>query len=355
MEFNNFINVGHSTLRQFGTILILWFGDNLFHVITWFVVCYCIDIFTYIISVIHFFPSKVIIPGFSSSVLKRNIKFASDMTLTTIFWTIYRQADKAVISKLMPIGILGYYSFALRAVSIGSSVSNAISQAAFPSFSFLIENDKKTSIQQYKKLQDIICIGNVPILALVAFSAFPVFSYIFNKEIAAMLLLPTVFLCCGSYLYSAYRLPISYAIAMGKTEIPRNTNFFSLFVIIPLTIILIYYWGLTGAALVLICRVTFLYLYAIPKICAECFKFSAVEWYRHLLRIFFLAIISYGGAGFLLDMVRTISVLSLFLMYLMATSCFLIFCYFLIGNDLRESLFNHINLYRSKLAGVFSE
>jgi len=119
MEFNNFIDVSTTGLQQLGTILILALGGDLFFVVYWFASCYAFGIFIYVAISARFFSLRTLIPGYSFSVIKRNLGFASRMMSISIMATISSQADKIIISKLLPIDVVGYYGIAYGIASKG--------------------------------------------------------------------------------------------------------------------------------------------------------------------------------------------------------------------------------------------
>jgi O-antigen/teichoic acid export membrane protein len=353
MEFNNLIDVAAGCLRQFGTILILALGANLFHVVYWFTACYSFSIFAYLTVSARFFPVRALIPGYSSIVIKRNISFASIMTLQTIIGTIIMQVDKVIISKLMPVGMIGYYSVAYGSVSKGLLITGSITQAAYPSFSALFgAGETKSLMAQYRKLQDLICFVTVPIFAIIPFALLPLFSYILNHEVAQMLLLPTTLLCLGFYLNSTLRLPHRLAVAVGKPEIAVKTNSCALFTVTPATIPLIYFLGLTGAGLSWVLYNIFNYTYAIPRICSECLKIPVKHLYWHVLRFLMLAILTYGVAWYTLSAANNNSVISLGTAYLAATIVYLISGYIMIGEELKGAIFNHMQEIKTRILGL---
>ncbi|MCK4786092.1 MAG: oligosaccharide flippase family protein, partial [Desulfobacteraceae bacterium] len=272
MEFNNFIDVITSGLQQFGTILILALGGDLLHIVYWFAGCYGLIILTYFGVSARFFPLRAFVPGYSSTVVKRNLGFAFRMMFISITGTVHMQADKIIISKLLPIGIFGYYGVAYGSVSKGTLLTGAISQAAFPSFSDLFSaGDRKGLMAQYRKLQDLICFGIAPIFALIPFVILPLFSYMLNEDVARLLFLPTTLLCVGFYMNGTLSIPYVFSLAVGKPGIAARQHFYDLFVTLPATVLLVYYLDLVGAGLSLVLFYVFHYAYAAPRICSECF------------------------------------------------------------------------------------
>ena len=350
MEFNNFIDVVTSGFQQFGTILILVFGGNLFHVVYWFTACYGLRIFTYLAVSGHFFTVQALVPGYSAEVVKRNLGFASRMMSISILATIHTQADKVIISKLLPIGTVGYYGVAYGNVSKGQLLTGAISQAAFPSFSAMFKaGDRIGLMSQYRKLQDLLCFGIVPIFAVIPFALLPLFSYLLNEEAARLLLLPTTLLCVGFYMNGTLNVPYIFSLAVGRPDIGARQNFYGLFVTLPVTVLLIYYLGLTGAGLSWVFYHIFSYSYGVPRTCRECLEIRVWAWYLHVLRVFILVGLTYGTAWIALYVIGNHSILLLISAYVGASVVFLIVSYFMIGDELRETLSRLFQSLKAKI------
>lgn len=350
MEFNNFIDVGTGGLQQFGTILILTSGGNLFHVVYWFALCYGLSTVAYFTISSRFFSIQSLIPGYSSNVVKENWGFASKMVYISILAMIHNNAEKIIVSKWLPIGVFGYYGFAYGVVSKGGLITGAIAQAAFPSLSALVKaGDRVSLMSQYRKLQDLICFITIPIFAVISFATLPLFTYLFNEEIARALLLPITFLSLGFYMNGTLNLTYKFSIAVGKPEITVRSATYALFIVLPVTALLIYQFGLAGAGLSWVLYNLFGYIYAVPRICAECMEIPVRIWYSHVFKVYILAGLTYGSAWIFLKFINVHSILFLTIAYIGATIIFLICSYFMISDDLRKTLFNYIQVLRNEL------
>lgn len=339
MEFNNIIDVAVSGLQQFGTILILAFGGNLFHVVYWFVICYGISILSYLVVFAHFFSIIAIVPKYFNTVIKRNIKYCLSMTSISILVMIHTMGDKVIISKMLPISIFGFYIFAYNTVSKLTLVTSSTFQAAFPSFSALFKaGDRIGMITQYKKMQDLLCFATVPLFAFIPFAATPLFNYLFNAEVAKMLFLPITLLCVGFYMNGTVNIPYAFSLGVGRPDIVARQNFYALFVVLPVTLLLIYYLGLVGAGLSWIFYHLFYYSYAMPRICLECIEIPVKNWYLHVFKIFVLIGGTYGIAGLILKVIGIQSIFSLSLTYTITSVVFLLISGMMIGDDLRGTL-----------------
>jgi len=354
MEFNNLIDVASTALQQFGIIVILIIGGGLVSVAYWIAVSFGIGVLCYLLAARRFFPWQAFMLYYYSAVVRRNLGFSSRMMFISITSAVQTQADKVTISKLMPIGLVGYYGFAYGAVSKGTLLTGAISQAAFPSFSALFRaGDRKGLMTQYQKLQDLLCFAIVPIFAAIPFAVLPLFSYILNADTARLLLLPTTLLCVGFYMNGTLNIPYVFSLAVGKPGITARQHFYDLFVTLPATVILIYYLNIVGAGASLVFFYVFHYVYGLPRICSECLIIPVWKWYLHVIRIFVLIGLTYGVGWIILRFLGSYSIPYLASTYIGASIVFLIGAYFMIGDELRESLLQHFQSLRRLLINGF--
>ena len=350
-EFTNLIDVGFSGVQQVGTIVVLILGGGLLDIAWWYAACYALSILAYLGTSGRLASWSALAPGFSYAVLKRNFAYASRMASLSLTAMVHSQADRAIVSKLLPLSTFGYYAIAGGAASRGTLLTGAIAQAAFPNFSELFKRGNRDAlVSQYRKLQDLICFGTVPIFAAILFATLPLFSYVLNAQAAKMLLWPLTFLCLGYYMNGTLNAPYIVSLAVGKPGIVARLNFYALFAVLPVTFALVYFFGLIGAGLSWVFYHLFAYAYAVPMICSECLRIPAAEWYSHVLRIAALAGGTYGGAWMILSACGGRSILSLLLAYAGASVAFLVGAYWTMGDELRESLLHSFHALRLKLA-----
>lgn len=351
MEFNNAIDVITNILQQLGIVLIIFFGGGILPVVSWLAVSFLLGIIFYIFILSnYFFPLKTFIPQYFHFVVKRNLNFASKMTLLSILSIIQTQTDKLLISKLLPISFIGYYSIIYTGLGRTAIIADSVSQAAFPSFSSSFKKNNHLDLtSQYWKLQDFISLLTIPIFALMPFIAIPLFSYIFNAEIAQKLFLPFVFLSMGFYMHSTVIIPYFFSLAVGKPEISSKMNLLALFIVVPVTVLLIFLFGLTGAALSWIFYHLFVYLYGIRRICRECLDISPKEWYTHIIKIIFLSVIIYGTIWLGLRLFNIKSIISLVFYYFIASIIFAFGAYKLMRKELKSTIDGYIQKLKQKV------
>ena len=353
MVFNNVIDVTVSALQQFGTILILARGGSLFHVAYWFAACYAAGIVTYMVVIGWLFSWKVLIPGYSPTVVSRNLGFSSHMMSISLLGVVHTQADKVFVSKLQPLGTFGFYAFAAGMVARATLVTAAVAQAALPSLSSLAAHgDRPTSLIQYRKLHDLLCFTTVPIFAAIAFTALPVFGYVFGPATAQTLLLPTALLCIGWYMNGTLNVPYVFSISVGRPQISSRSNFLALFTVLPVTGLLVYTLGLVGAGLSWVVYQLWAYGYAVRRICRECLGIPPASWYGHVARIGGLTGLTYGAAFAVSYLFLGHALWSLIIGYALASVGFLGGAIALMGEDLRSAVRRLLSFQRVKAPGV---
>ncbi|MFA6636511.1 MAG: oligosaccharide flippase family protein [Candidatus Omnitrophota bacterium] len=355
MEINNTIDVIVTAFQQIGAITILLIGGGIYSFVVWYSACYVLQLVAYILISMRIFSYKSLIPWYSHDVVVRNKAFAVHMIAISFLATINVQADKLIVSKILPISLLGYYGFAYSAISRTGVIGGAISQAAYPMFSKLFrEGNKKALSEQYHKLQDMLCYGMVPVLAFVMFFFMPAFSYMFDIIVARKLLLPAFFLCVGFYMNNTLKTSYVYSLAVGKPRIGFKQNLYTILIVLPLSVGLIKSFGLKGAGFSWVFYQIFAYLYSVPRVCRECLDIPVFEWYAHIAKIFVLIAGTYGVAWYVISVNEFNSFFLIFGAYAVASTFFILISFFMVGKGLKGLLEKYFNNFVKLLVGRYS-
>lgn len=351
MEFNNGIDVVTGGLQQLGAAIILVNGGGFFDVVWWMGICFVLSVGAYIFFCGRFFPWRALVPGFSSGVVRRNFTFACNMTSITILAMILTQIDKLMVSKFLSVDMFGFYGFISNLVSRMTLITNSVAQALFPSFSILFKDENRERLmKQYRQLHNLICLTTIPVFAVITFASVPMLSFLFNEDIARMLFFPITLLCVGYYMNGTLSVPCVFSYAVGRPDILSKANLYALFIMIPLAGVLIYAFGLTGAALSWVLYHVFAYAYMVPKICSESLRIPASEWYYHIVKIFMLTGVSYGMALFFIIVNGTYTAGSLGVAYSVSSLIFLVGAYQMNQSQIREFLSNKVQVIHSTRA-----
>jgi O-antigen/teichoic acid export membrane protein len=339
MGINNVIDVGTALAQQMGILLVLIAGGSVYLVAGWISASAALGIIAYIVVASRLFGWGALAPSFSSYVARRNFAFTSNMSLTSVASLINSQASSVIVSKLLPIGVFGFYGFASSTVNRATFITGAVAQAAFPSFSNLHRADNRIALlTQYRKLQDLLCYGTVPLFAGVCFAALPVYAYVFNTSVAWLLLIPTAYLSLGTFMNGTASIPYILSISVGRPDIGLKTNLWALVIVLPITVVLICSFGLAGAGLSWVAYHVFLYSYQIPRICRDCLHTPTIDWYAHIAKVLALSALTYGIAWLVIVVPSGYSLVGCVIGYLVATIVFGAVALFLIGPDLKSTI-----------------
>lgn len=348
MELNNGIDVAAIVLQQLGVVAILHFGGGVAAVVDWYAAVFVLWTAVYAIAAAAIFSPRTLLPGFSARVIRRNLSFTLNMAAISAISVAHIEADGAIVSKLLPIAALGYYSVAARMVRRANVITAAVAQAAYPSLSLMIRQDRRAAFEQYRKLHDLICFGAIPVFAGFVYACVPVATLLFNREVAASLLLPVTLLAIGHYMNGALNMPYIFSLAAGKPEIANRQNVFALFVSLPIAVALVRFYGLTGAGLSWIVYHVFAYAYGLPRICRECLEIKTTAWLRHLGRIAILALATYGVAWMALPYAEGVSPRNLMLAYAVASAAYLAGAYAIAGSATRRMIGDFVFVPRER-------
>lgn len=203
-------------------------------------------------------------------ILKKIGRFAGGVLLISLVASLNTQMDKIVISKLLPVESLGYYTLAVS-LSMGIIVLiNPVSVALLPKFTALYSsgNNKEASIL-FTKVNLLLSILIFSIMANMSFfSKELIWIWTGNMEIAnrAHFYLPIV--ATSVAMISLTILPYDIAIANGYTKLNNLLGLLSLFITLPGYWLATKSYGAIGASYVF-CSVqtvnAFIYIYIINK------------------------------------------------------------------------------------------
>jgi O-antigen/teichoic acid export membrane protein len=164
----------------------------------------------------------------------------------------------------------------------------------------------------------------------------PIFGIVFTPEVARTLLVPISLLAFGFYLNGTLQIPTMVILATGRLDIALRWALVALVAIMPLTAVLVWTLGLTGAGLSWVLFQIASMAYTIPLFCRSCLGISPRAWYAHAVRPIALFLGAYGGAWMVLGVFGERTPGGLVLGYLAGTAVFMAAATALVGGELRD-------------------
>jgi O-antigen/teichoic acid export membrane protein len=339
MEFNNAIDVSMSALRHGGTIVVVLMRGGLVGIAYFYLACFALNVVLYALAAARFFPWRAFLPRAFADVIRQNAVFASRMGAYTLLGAVQMESDKAIVSGLVPVGMLGFYGVAQTTVARANQIPGAVMSAALPRLSAIFhDDDHQGFVREYSRLQDLVCYSMVPVSAAVVFGARPLFTYLLDAHAAQVVFVPIVLLCLGFFMNGSLYMPSAVALAAGRPDIGARQNFYALLTITPITILLIWKWKLVGAGLSVVVYHLFAYGYAARRIAAECLGFAPGEWHLRVLKVVAAAAISYGAVWAVLMRGGREALASMMVAYLLASALYATIAFRAVGPEMRQGL-----------------
>ena len=181
---------------------------------------------------------------FSVSSLQRLFGFGSNVLLSSLINTIYRNIYFVVIGKLFSARNLGFYSRAFRLQEIPSQhITSVVAGVAFPVFS-RIQDDNESLVKGLKTSLGILALGVFPTMCILALVARPLVTVLLtDKWLACVPYLQM--LCIVGALEPFFMLSAKITLATGRSGLLLKLNLFQKTIAI-VAILFTFRFGITG-------------------------------------------------------------------------------------------------------------
>ncbi len=200
----------------------------------------------------RFLPGTFRQGRFSLSLLTELFRFAGGVGLNAVMGTILRQADKLILSAVLPLKLFGYYTLAsLIANATSSLLAMPVSNAVFPRFSQLVaaEPSPRNLPDLYHTATQLVAVLVVPVAMLMAFFAHQVvFVYTGSRAVADGTALTLTILAVAKMLHASMVIPYALQLAYGWLRLSLYLNVVSVLWLVPAVYLLSASYGPAGAA-----------------------------------------------------------------------------------------------------------
>lgn len=249
----NSLQIGWSILRGLGAILILSFLSNtIFAFALWQLVAnglYCGAAHWSLWRALSL--GKARRPQFKWLVFRQTKTYAGSMIGMTLISTLLTQADKLVISRMLSLETLGYYTLAGTLASVPLMFASPIALAASPRFTGLVAiGDHRGLTDMYHKTCTIVAVAVIPgALTLGAFAGDFIFAWTGSSEAAHRTGLVAPLLLIGQLAQAILIVPYYVALAHGNLREYLMLGFASAVLITPILTLSVWRMGIVGAGL----------------------------------------------------------------------------------------------------------
>lgn len=218
-----------STIQAFGAILILKFiSPTIEAFFIWQAVCYVLITLGFYFLLRNIlgikYHHKPII--FSAAEFKSVWKFSSEMMAVSLLGLIISQADKVILSKLLPLSEFGYYSVALTVVSLIVMLTQPIDQATYPVMTKLYSHKSLVKLESFyhqsSKIVNSIVSGVSVLFIFFGFEI--VFLWTSSYELATHIYDVMPILVVGSMMNAFMHRPYYLQLASGHSSLLLKAN-----------------------------------------------------------------------------------------------------------------------------------
>lgn len=240
-----------ATIRAAGAVAVIaLFNGGLIGFFAWQVGISLLAVLAMRLSVQFALPTTERRARFSLEALSGVWQFAAGMLLVSILSLTATQADKVLLSRIIPLRDFGYYVFAANvAVVIELSFSPALT-AIYPRIVDLISRKQDVELRDlFHKTAKVVVAVTAPLAALLAvFAPKLILLWSGDPELAASAgpILSVVVL--GTFLHAQCVLPYYVQLGHGWTSLSAWVNAGALFITIPSLIFLVPRFGTIAAA-----------------------------------------------------------------------------------------------------------
>lgn len=278
----NLINIVFATLKGLGVVLALKYISPTVKVFF---------IYQAIISVIeaislrqyllHLIPKPQVRYKLSLEPLREVKHFAGGMFAVTLLATFLTQADKLILSKLLPLSDFGKYALASLVASSVTIVFQPLSNAIRPKLTEQVASDDVNEIAElYHRISQLYTILVVPIgMVMCIFSSHILLLWTRNLEITQGTSIYLSLLSIGYLLNGLMNAPYALQLAYGKTKYAVLSNLCGAALLVPSMVVFINIYGAIAAPVIWILLNLGYFTIVIPVMHKALLKHEMYKWY----------------------------------------------------------------------------
>ena len=188
---------------------------------------------------------------FKAQVFRETWRYAAGMVGISVIGILLAQIDKVVISKILNLEMLGYYTLAITVASIPITLANVIGSAVFPRLTGHVARlDREALAIVYQKAFALVSVVVIPIgLTLAAFAGDFVFAWTGSVDVAQQVGPVATFLVLGQLQQALTVVPYYLGLANGNIRLNLQIGITSIVVVTPVLVFLITKYGILGAGI----------------------------------------------------------------------------------------------------------
>ena len=289
MDVLNVVKVGVVSVRLLGGILVLLVWRDLGAFLAWTAFSALVEVLVYAVVCRQAMPAMHWRPGFSLPALRAVWGFSLSMSALAVLAMGITQIDRLLISKMLPLAALGYYSLAYHAATAISLVLAAISTAMMPSFAAAHGADAwETLLRRYDKANRVTLFATGFVLFPLIFFGEPLLAVWVNPDAAAGAWRSLAPLAGGFWMSAAVSNAFTVAVACRQVGLILKISALSAVFYVPVLYWMISVWGIDGAGGAWLLLNVIYVLVIVPMVHRAILKIPTMPWFSGTLLPFAL-------------------------------------------------------------------
>lgn len=247
----NLINAVFATLRGAGVIAVLyWVSPTISAFMWWYAAMGLGQSLASALVLWRGLPKTGHPLRFKAQELHSARHFAGGLVLISVLSVSVMQFDRIVVSAMLPLAELGYFSLALSVSSAMGRMIQPMFNALYPRYSRLVARHESADLTHLYHLsnQYLAIVVAAVAAVLMVFSRDVIYLWTGDADTAARVALPLSILAAGTACNGFMNLPYALQLAHGWTRLAVGTNLVALLFGVPFCIWAVAAHGIVGAA-----------------------------------------------------------------------------------------------------------
>lgn len=280
----NALVMAFATLRYAGVLAVLMFTDTgLQGFLCWYAIVAGAQTVCSAWLLWKTIPAATLPLGFDLQEILGARHFALGVFALTALGLLLNQLDKLTLSALRPLQEFGYYAIAVTVSGGLGRLVQPMFSAVYPRLSRLVGSGQQQElVNLYHLASQIVAVVIAAIAGVICTYPGPVLLlWTGNAEISSQVALPLALLFAGTAINGTLNLPYALQLAHGWTRLATFANLVSVLIAIPLYVIAIKQFGMTGAASVWFAINLCNFLFGLPLMHRRLLRGELRTWYLH--------------------------------------------------------------------------
>lgn len=339
MDVLNAVKVVTAALRLIGGVFVLLHWRTLNAFLIWTAINALIEVVSFWLICRWVHPALPWLPGISLPDLQRVWRFSLTMNGLAIMTILVVQADRLLVSKLLPLESLGAYTLAYTAAAIIPALIGAISTAVLPHLAEAYgASDRNILVRRYDTASRFMMFVIGMVTGCFVFFGEHLLALWVNPDAAAAAAMPLALLAVGFFGSAAASNAYQLTVASSRANIALRISVLTALPYAAALYLLISWLGIAGAALAWLLLNLGYVVFLVPQVHREILRTPVTPYLLKILLPFgLLACCTFGLARMVVDTLPLVSPAGIAI-FASTLVVYTLLGYLLLGPELRHSV-----------------